>query len=153
MTRQFIKSFHILKVKMSVYHMPFLSMNHFFFLCLYLNYPNHQMYKMAVHPSQLRKLYRWRQRSFAAIHRLISPKTKTLCFSLVYKVFLEFLSTFALLDTQNSYKKINQALKLHFTVVEVLTLANPNITNSQWQHTLNYHLKNKNMTTFLFRVE
>lgn len=50
-------------------------------------------------------------------------------------------------------KKINQALKLHFTVVEVLTLAIPNITNSQWQHTLNYHLKNKNMTTFLFRVE
>lgn len=47
------------------------------------------------------------------------------------------------------HKKINQALKLHFTVVEVLALVNPNVTNSQCQHTLNYHLINKNMKTII----
>lgn len=37
------------------------------------------------------------------------PKLKPYVFLLAYKVFWEFLSIFALLDTQNSYQKKNQS--------------------------------------------
>lgn len=127
--------------------MPFLSMNHFFLFCLYLNHPNHQMYKMAALVTQVIQMAVKITRNKSS---LIYPKTKTLCFFISVQSLLRVSKHICIIRyPEFIHKKINQALKLHFTVVEVLTLVNPNVTNSQCQHTLNYHLINKNMKTII----
>lgn len=135
---------------MSAYHMPFLNMNHFFLFFVYTSIIQIIKCTRCLHTNLSYASYidGGKDHSQQIIVWFI-PKLKPYVFFISVQSLLRVSKhIYSIRYPEFIQKKINQALKLHYTVVEVLTPVNPNVTNSQWQHTLNYHLKIKTWQHF-----